>query len=369
MNISKIKGMKVEAVYACVPSNQIDNEAFLSGLYGDDAERIIRATGIKKRCIADKGTSSLDLCLDCADKLLNDLEAGREEIGGVVFVTFTPDRIMPFNASAVQDRLGLDKGIPCFDMNLACSGYGYGMWAASMMAQSMKKKILLLDGDVQSVYTSVEDKSTVPVMADAGSASLLSYDEGIGGAWYFTFFTDGAGRDVLTIPAGGSKTPVAEEHLQLKVYEDGSRRRDLDICMDGFEVFRFVAQDVSRLLKEFLEEVKADGVVPESFVPHQANMYMIKQLAKKIGFGWDKTWKSGDEIGNSASATVPVTIAKDAENHLKEGNNRVLLSGFGGGLSISAAVISLDSSAAYKFYSYTGESSGAERRRQPWNSF
>ncbi len=354
MNISKIKRMKVEAVYACVPSNQIDNEASLGGLYGDEAKKIIKATGIKKRCIADKGTSSLDLCLDCAEKMINDLGIEKEEIGGVVFVTFTPDRIMPFNASAVQDKLGLDRGIPCFDMNLACSGYGYGMWVASMMAQSMGKKVLLLDGDVQSAYVSMEDKSTVPVMADAGSATLLSYDENIDSAWYFTFLTDGAGRDALTIPAGGSKLPVKEEYLKLRDYGDGSRRRDLDIYMDGFEIFRFVAQDTSKLLKEFLEEVKTYGAEPESFIPHQANMYMIKQLAKKIGFSWDDTWKSGDEVGNSASATVPVTIAKDAKNHLKEGNNQVLFSGFGGGLSISAAVIDLGSDGAYKLYSYTG---------------
>ncbi len=355
MDISKIRGMKVEAVYACVPSNQIDNEALLGGLYGDEAERIIKATGIKKRCIVDKGTSSLDLCLDCAERMIGELEISKEEIGGVVFVTFTPDRIMPFNASSVQDKLGLDKGIPCFDMNLACSGYGYGMWVASMMARSMKEKILLLDGDVQTAHMTMEDRSTLPVLADGGSATLLSYDDSRKNTWYFTFYTDGSRRNVLTIPAGGSKTPVAEEHLRLRDHEDGSKRRDIDIYMDGFEVFRFVAQDASRLLKEFLEEVKSDGMEPESFIPHQANMYMIKQLAKKIGFSWDDTWRSGDEVGNSASATVPVTIAKDAENHLKDGENLVLLSGFGGGLSISAAVIDLDSDGVYKLYSYAGE--------------
>ena len=351
MQISTVKGMHIDAVYACVPDNEIDNYETLTALFGDDAKNILKATGIKKRCIARPGTSSLDLCIDCAEKMMADMRIDTEEIGGVVFVTFTPERLLPFNAAAVQDRLGLNKGIPCFDMGLACSGYAYGMWVSSMMATSMNKKVLLLDGDIQSAFLSGQDKSTVPVMADAGSATLLSYDPLDDVEWKFSFYTDGSGRDQLTIPVGGSGKPIQSSDLELVEYETGSKRRAIDIYMDGFGIFKFVAQDASKLINQFIEECDIRESI-DVFVPHQANMYMIKQLARKLKVSWDKTWKSGDEVGNSASATVPVTIAKNAPTELKKDMNRALIAGFGGGLSASVGYVTFDKKAKYGFYRY-----------------
>ncbi len=126
--------------------------------------------------------------------------------------------------------------------------------------------------------------------------------------------------------------------------------------MDGFAIFRFVASDVSKWLQRFLTEINESADTIASFVPHQANMYMIKKLGKRLKFTWENTWQSGDAVGNSASATVPVTIAYAAEDMLKgEKDNRVLISGFGGGLSASAGVITLDPKAFYKFYQYKGK--------------
>lgn len=279
-----------------------------------------------------------------------------EDIGAVIFVTFTPDKLMPFNAGIVQDKLGLSKEIPSFDISLACSGYAYGLYVASTFAKASGKKVMLLDGDIQSAYMSPYDKSTVPVMADAGSATLVSFDN-TETEWMFTFYTDGTGRTSLMIPAAGSASPVKAEDLEYRDFEDDGKRRNIDIYMDGFAIFRFVASDVSKWLLRFLGETKESAKTIDSFVPHQANMYMIKKLARKLKFDWEKsTWQSGDAVGNSASATVPVTIAFDAERVLdKEKTNRVLISGFGGGLSASAGIITLDPNAYYKFFQYKGK--------------
>ena len=126
--------------------------------------------------------------------------------------------------------------------------------------------------------------------------------------------------------------------------------------MDGFAIFRFVASDISKWLAKFLEEAGETAETIDSFVPHQANMYMIKKLARKLKFDWERTWQSGDAVGNSASATVPVTIAYDEKNRLKkDGINKVLISGFGGGLSASAGLITLDPEAYYHFFQYEGK--------------
>jgi len=170
----------------------------------------MESTGIRTRYLANPGTTSSDLCLACAEKLLAGTGTSPEDIGGVVFVTFTPDRLMPFNAALIHEKLGLNKEIPSFDISLACSGYAYGVYMASLLAKASGKKVLLLDGDIQSAYMSRFDKSTLPVMADAGSATLISPDGGDRN-WQFTFYTDGAGRDSLMIPSGGSAKPVTPD--------------------------------------------------------------------------------------------------------------------------------------------------------------
>lgn len=355
MDIFKIKGVHIDGIAACVPENRIDNEEALRSMYGDEAKLIMESTGIRTRYLINPGTTSSDLCIAAAKEVLSGTGTAPEEIGGVVFVTFTPDLRMPFNASLVQTELGLANEIPAFDISLACSGYSYGLYIASTLCAACGKKILLLDGDAQTAYTSPYDKSTVPVMADAGTATLLSCDNSET-EWKFTFYTDGTGRSALTIPAGGSASPVCEKDLQWNETEDGSKRRNIDIYMDGFGIFRFVASDVSKWLQRFMAEMGESAETIDSFVPHQANMYMIKKLAKKLKFDWDRTWQSGDAVGNSASATVPVTIAFDVDKRLKPDKmNRVLISGFGAGLSASAGLITLDPNALYKFFQYEGK--------------
>ena len=355
MQVLKINGVHIDGVVACVPENRIDNETSLRDMYGDEAKLIMESTGIKTRYLANPGTSSSDLCISCAEELLKGTETTPEEIGAVVFVTFTPDRLMPFNAAIVQDKLDLGKEIPAFDISLACSGYAYGLYVASTFVKATGKKVLLLDGDIQSAYMSRYDKSTVPVMADAGSATLLSPLEN-SAEWKFTFYTDGTGRKSLMIPSAGSACPIQPSDLEYQVFEDGGKRRNIDIYMDGFEIFRFVASDISKWLQRFLAESEESAETIDSFVPHQANMYMIKKLARKLKIDWEHTWQSGDAVGNSASATVPVTIAFDVENRIdKNKENKVLISGFGGGLSASAGIITLDPNAYYKFFQYEGK--------------
>ncbi len=462
MEIFSIRGVRIEGVSACVPEVKTDNLQSLKELYGDEAALIVQSTGIRTRFTARSGTTTTDLCLAAARDILSGTGCAPEDIGAVVFVTFTPDRLMPFNAALVQDALGLSHEIPCFDMSLACSGYAYGLYVSSLFAKSLSasgKKVLFLDGDVQSAYTSPRDKATLPVMADAGTATLLSAHcdgagsvsagascpgaadvsgaEGESGSctgepgtvdascsggadvsgtadtpcpsvgesgttgtpcsstcesgtedssrgagtsgadegsclcagvsvadgslsspeWKFTFYTDGSGNGSLMIPAGGSAKPVTAGDLEYTEQKDGGMRRNIDIYMDGFGIFRFVASDVSKWLKRFLEETGDSGSTIDSFVPHQANMFMIRKLALKLGFDWNSAvWQSGDAVGNSASATVPVTIAYDYKNKLvKDRENRVLVSGFGGGLSASAGIVTLSPKAYYSFFQYAGK--------------
>lgn len=108
-------------------------------------------------------------------------------------------------------------------------------------------------------------------------------------------------------------------------------------------MFKFVTVDVVKFIADFLKDSGEDASCFEAFVPHQANVFMIEQMAKKLGFGRDKLWISGDVLGNSASASVPTTIAFCGERReeARKGTWRILVSGFGGGLSASAASIDM----------------------------
>ena len=300
MKVQSVEGVKIEGVCACLPAASADVAA----------ADIVRATGIRTRRIAAKGTTPLDLCLAAARRVLDETQSALADFGAVLFVSFThPDR-MPAGAAQAQGRLGLPQDVIALDVSLACSGWGYGLYLAGLLVRETGKKVLLLDGDVQSACVDPKDASTASILADAGTATVVGAGDG---TWKFAFLSDGEKGAALKLPQGGT------------------------IAMDGFGVFKFVATDVVRFLKEFQAAAAADAV--DAFVPHQANVYMIRQLAKSLGVADEKLWISCDELGNSASASVPVTLAFVGRREAKD--RRVLFAGFGGGLSACAGEIAV----------------------------
>ncbi len=355
MDILDVRGVKISGIVACLPENLVENRVDCQKLFPEDAlNNIIKATGINKRYIANRGTTALDLSIQAASHLLEKTNTKAEDIGGTICVTFTPDNIMPSDAPLAQSRLGIPKDSMGFDIGMACSGYGYGLYIASTIVKGLNKKVLLLDGDTQSAYVSKTDKATVPVMSDVGTATLLEPCDD-NNSWKFSFYTDGSGRDVLKIPAGGSKHPTQIDDLDYREYEDGSKRREVDIYMDGFEVYKFVAQDASKFIGRFMQELDLTPEKLHAFIPHQANMYMIKQLGKKLKFDEDKVWKSGDEFGNPGSASIPLTIAYNANKFFTDnGEIESLISGFGAGLSISVAKLNISKDGFYNIIKKEG---------------
>ena len=332
MQVLKTDQVRIEGVYACLPTREEDNLKRCTEVYGDEkkALSIVKATGIRSRRIVEPGTSSLDLCSRAAETLLADTGIVKDSIGAVINVTFTPERPMPCNACQAQRRLELPTDIMAFDVNLACSGWAYGLYVAGLLARSMGKRVLLLDGDTQTTYMDASDAATVPVMSDAGTATLVAPSQGNGRNWQFAFLTNGAKGDALTLPFGGT------------------------ISMDGLGIFKFVTMDALYLIRDFMAQTRCSTDDVDAFVPHQANIFMIEQIAKKLGFGRDKLWVSGDVFGNSSSATVPTTIAHCGSKAALNGNDclQLLVSGFGGGLSASVGLIDLPKDCLLKVFDY-----------------
>jgi 3-oxoacyl-[acyl-carrier-protein] synthase-3 len=303
----RIEGVDIEAVFGCVPENSVDNVAGLTALVGaEKAESIVKATGFTTRRVAPEGTDVIDLALPAAKRALEGTDP--LDIGGIVAVSFSNRDRFPALSARLQHELGLPTSIAAYDISMACSGWVYGLCSAAQMVRLTGKKVLLVDGDVQSAWTDRSDANTLAVMGDGASATLLAPGDGV---WDFAFYTDGGGADAL-------------------------RCRET-ISMDGFGVFRFVAGPVRKFLATFIQESSLLVGTDPVFVPHQANMYMVRQLADALKLR-DRTIGSGAKYANTGSCSAALSMA-DGMDGLSNASGRtpVLIAGFGAGLSAAAA--------------------------------
>ena len=338
---AKIGGVKIAGLSACLPSNIISNKEAGAELYGDEIDGVIKTTGVaERRAVPEGKATALDLCVKAAERLFEYSCCDKEKIGGIIFVTSSPDFLMPNNATSAQHRLGLTNAIAAFDINLACSGYVYGLWTAAMAAKSMGRSILLLDGETNSHFASPKDRATAILFGDAGTATIIEPCEE-NTSWTFAFETDGSKRDALIIQEGGYRNRANVHSAEYRQYPDGGTRRGIDMKMDGMEVFNFVVRSVPKCLEYLMGQTSTSPEDYDVLALHQANLFMIKQVAKRMKFPMDKVPVTIDKYGNSSSATIPVTLASELHEKIEKENIKVLASGFGAGLSLASVSMEL----------------------------
>ena len=178
MAFLKIIHVEIKVISACVPK-RIERNRDYPYLSAEEIEKYIATIGVEQRhcAIHDGSICTSDLCFESAEKLLNELQWNRDEVGLLVFISHTADYKLPSTACILQDRLGLSKQCMAFDSPLGCSGFVYGLGIASSILQTgMIKKALLLVGNTQSFYASPEDQSTALLFGDGGSAIALEYN-------------------------------------------------------------------------------------------------------------------------------------------------------------------------------------------------
>lgn len=228
---------------------------------------------------------------------------GANGIVAVVAATFSNPERFPSLAVRVAASLGLPTSVAAFDLQMACSAYPYALYMAGRMAADLGGRVLVVDGDVQSPLVDVDDHATGKIFSDACTATVVSANPG--GASAFDFLSR---QDEALVC--GSSGPIK---------------------MDGFKVFSFVATEVSKFLKDFLSSTR----VPDFFAPHQANPYMVRQLADSLGLK-EKLLTIPEELKNPGSCSVPLALAHNAA-HLAGAS--VLATGFGAGYSAAAGMV------------------------------
>lgn len=306
-------------------------------------EKISLKVGIEQRHLAGDDETAGDMAYMAADKLLNVYQINREEIDYIILCTQSPDYMLPSTACILQHRLGLPKSCGAFDFNLGCSGYVYGLGIAKGFIESgQAKRVLLLTAETYNKYISDEDKGNKTIFGDGATATLVS-TETFGDAMNyeignFSYGTDGSGAENLIVRNGASRHP--EKDGKDEFDEDNNFvRNDDHIYMDGKAIFNFTAFEVPKLVKETLANNACTKEEIDLFVFHQANAYMLDTVRKRCGIDVNKFFVDIKTVGNTVSNSIPIAMVKAEEQGKLQRANKVLISGFGVGLSMGAVIL------------------------------
>ena len=318
----------------------------------EEIEKTVNAIGIKEKRFADPDVCASDLCCKAAEKLFEDNQIDPQTIDGLIFLSQTPDYRQPATAPSLQHRLGLKQSTFSFDVNLACSGYVYGLSIAFAFASQVGvNRVLLLVGETTSKTVSPKDKVTAPLFGDAGTATLIEKGE-FSESW-FSLNSDGSGKDVLLVPYGGYRNPSCMAGFEEHEDEAGNILSGEHLHMDGMDVFNFglkvVPSDVMLLLRHCGKTIDEVGVL----LFHQANRFMTNFFAKRLKCSVNKTPYSLDRFGNTSSASIPLTIVSemcDARRYTQR--DAVLMCGFGSGLSWGTVLTSLSKAQVSELIEY-----------------
>lgn len=335
MGLSTLHNVRFAGMASCVPHRILDNIRDCPPSQRSERERLVRNIGIQTRRICPEWQTFSDLAFVAAEKLLTDLQWQRDEIDALIVVTQSPDYLIPATAIIVQNRLGLPHTTIAFDVNLGCSGYPFGLHLlGSMISAGGVKKALLLVGDRSA---NVKD----PLFSDAGTATALEFDASAP-PMHFDLNSDGSGYKAIMLPAGGHREPFGVQHLIPKRDEHGVLHWPADLMLDGPAVLSFSTQRVPPAVQRLLEYAKVDKEQVDYFVFHQANRMINETIRKKLGLPAEKVPSTLHDLGNTSGASLPVTMTARLHEQLSNGKHKLVLGGFGIGLSWGTAIVDIE---------------------------
>lgn len=333
---SLFKNVKISGISTVVPSKELclldDKE-----LYGGNEKkinRVVKSSGFLNRRVSERDVMTSDMCLQAASDLIDNLKVDKSEIDAILFLSYTPDYLMPATSYVLHKKLGLSQNCLCMDIPQACSGYVIGLFQASMLINSGYKRVLLLVGDSFSKFTDMFKDHTAPVFGDAGTATLVEYDENAE-TIYFNINSDGNGYDSLICENGGFKNIPNKDSF----YDNGEF--EYKAKMDGGRVFDFTMNNITPSLTDLLEFSNKNKDDFDYYVFHQANKFILQNIARQLEIDETKMpVETLSKYGNQCGASIPCTISDQL--HDKINGKNVLMAGFGVGLSWASAIVKFD---------------------------
>lgn len=305
------------------PSRKVSNFELEKRVDTSD-EWIVQRTGISSRYISEEENSS-DLGYRAALHAIEDAGIDVKDIDAIIVATMTGDYITPSTACLIQEKLGLnDQQIFAFDINSACSGFIYAFQIASSLLERFNH-ILIIGVETMSKIIDWDDRNTCVLFGDGAGAMILT--KGNHKVYHYAN-SEGDHQNVLS--AGG---------LSLTKDLINQPSSSLYLSMQGQDVFRFAV----RVLKESIEKVLEDAHLTiddiDLIIPHQANYRIISHVAKKMNVDISKFYVNINEFANTSAASVAIAYADAKEKGLIKEESRIILVGFGGGLTFGATLI------------------------------
>lgn len=313
-----------------LPEKIYDN-AYMESIVDTSDEWIIRRTGIEQRRISNDDEYTSDMATKASAEALKNAGLKAEEIDLILLATVTPDYFTPSCACVVQKNLGAVNAA-AIDYNTACSGFVTGLMIAKQFIENgAYKNILVVASDVLSKATDYKDRATCVLFGDAAGAVVLSASDEPG-IIEVEIGADGTGGDTLTMLAYKND----EEEIEKRV----SKRKET-IWMAGQSVMKFAVKAMADSSQRVLDKAGLTWDDIALVVPHQANYRIVDSAIKRMGISSDKVYLTLSKYGNTSASCIPVALSEAVEAGKVKKGDKVVLVGFGGGLTYAAAVLTL----------------------------
>ncbi|MFT6166581.1 MAG: 3-oxoacyl-[acyl-carrier-protein] synthase-3 [Vicingaceae bacterium] len=306
----------MKGVISVFPENKEDN-LNLSAIPKENREAIVNHTGIRYRHrVKNKQADVQTLFSEGIKELLNTLQWDKTSVDVIVVVTQTAENKIPSVACALQGDLDFDPKVMAYDINLGCSGFVYGLHSCGLALKSLgksKARAILCCGDISSHLTEDDDLTVRPIFSDAVSVVGVEVNSDASSA-YFHFETFGKGKQAI----------------YSEVTKSGTWMR-----LNGIDIFNYSVQYVPENIKKLYDHFGTSMTETDLFILHQANLIINKSIVKLLGIPKEKAPSTLYEYGNTASASIPITLALNTNSEHKQ----ILLSGFGVGFSIATCLL------------------------------
>jgi 3-oxoacyl-[acyl-carrier-protein] synthase III len=284
---------------------------------------IVERTGIRERRVVAKGQATSDLAAEAVKSLLQKRGIDASEIDLIIVATVTPDMMFPSTACLVQHKVGAKKAWG-FDLSGACSGFVYALaTGAQFISAGTHKKVLVIGADVMTSIIDFNDRATCVLFGDGAGAVLLEPAAGDEvGVMDFLLRSDGSGGQYLYMPAGGSLNPPSVETVQKKMHY---------VHQDGKNVFKYAVRGMADISAEILEKNSIPSKDIKLFIPHQANLRIIKAAVDRMKLDDSQVAINIDRFANTTAGTIPICLSEAVENKKIVSGDKVLMATFGAG--------------------------------------
>lgn len=302
-----------------VPEKILTNTDLMQFVETND-EWIVSRTGIRERHVAADEESTADLAVHAARMALQDAGISAEELDLIIVATCTPDYNFPSVAATVQHALGANCA--AFDIQAACSGWVYALVTASQfIATGALGKVLVIGAEVMSRVVDWTDRNTCILFGDGAGAAVVGKVPAGYGVRSFDLGANGAGGPLL--------------RCAVRPGENESGK----VIQNGREVYKFAVNVMGESAERSLQKSGLSGADVDLFVPHQANIRIIKSATEKLGMPIEKVFLNVEKYGNTSAASVPIALSEaKREGRLQRGDNVVVV-GFGAGLTWASALV------------------------------